>query len=151
VDGVDYNFLTPDTFEKRVEAGDFLEYATVHGNSYGTLKESVRSAMDAGKSVMMDIDVQGAEQVRETLKNLPVDDAMARGFVDIFIEPPSVEELRARLTGRGEDAADVIECRLKNAEHEMESAGLYKYTVINDDLDVAYSEIVDILEKEALS
>jgi guanylate kinase len=151
VDGVDYNFLTPDAFDERIKSGDFLEYATVHGNSYGTLKDTVRSAMDAGKSVMMDIDVQGAAQVREALRKLPVDDAMRRGFVDIFIEPPSVEELRSRLTGRGEDAPDVIEQRLKNAESEMASAGLYKYTVVNDDLDLAFSELSEILKKEAQS
>ncbi len=150
-DGVDYNFLTPEVFDDRVVAGDFLEYATVHGNSYGTLKETVRSAMAVGKSVMMDIDVQGACQVRDALKGLPADDAMMVGFVDIFIEPPSMEELRERLEGRGEDEAHVIEQRLTNAAQEMACVDAYKYNVVNDDLDKAYEEIVNIIEKETLS
>ncbi len=151
LDGVDYNFLSPADFASRVEAGDFLEYATVHGNSYGTLKETVRSAMAVGKSVMMDIDVQGACQVREALKELPDDDAMVVGFVDLFIEPPSMEELRERLEGRGEDEQDVIEKRLQNAAEEMSCADAYKYTVVNDNLDEACDEIVGIIEKEVLS
>lgn len=151
VDGVDYYFLTPDVFAERVDAGDFLEHATVHSNSYGTLKETVRSAMDSGKSVMMDIDVQGAEQVREALKKMRPEDAMVRGFVDIFIKPPSIAELRQRLEGRGEDEQHVIEKRLDNAAQEMDCADLYKYAVVNDELDDAYVEICDIIKREALS
>jgi len=151
VDGIDYYYLTPEVFDDRVEAGDFLEYATVHGNSYGTLMETVRSAMDAGKSVMMDIDVQGACQVRDALKVLAADDAMVVGFVDIFIEPPSMEELRARLEGRGEDEAHVIEQRLKNAAQEMACADAYKYNVVNDDLDDAFVAMIKIINDEALS
>ena len=147
-DGVAYYFLTPEVFEQRVQDGDFLEHATVHDNFYGTLKETVRSAMAGGKSVMMDIDVQGAAQVRGALAGLPDDDAMVQGFVDVFIQPPSLDVLRQRLEGRGEDAAEVIERRLNNAEQEMACADAYRYCVINDDLDAALAELRGILDRE---
>ncbi len=147
-DGVAYYFLTPEVFEQRVREGAFLEHATVHDNRYGTLKETVRSAMAAGKSVMMDIDVQGAAQVREALAGLPDDDAMVQGFVDVFIEPPSLEVLRQRLEGRGEDAPEVIERRLNNAAQEMACADAYRHRVINDDLDTALDELRGILDRE---
>jgi guanylate kinase len=147
-DGVAYNFLSTDLFEQRVRDGAFLEHAVVHDNRYGTLKETVREAMAAGKSVMMDIDVQGAQQVRETLAGLPGDDAMVQGFVDVFIQPPSIEVLRQRLEGRGEDAPEVIERRLKNAEREMACAAAYRHCVINDDLDTALAELRGILDRE---
>ena len=147
-DGVAYYFSTPEVFEQRVREGAFLEHATVHDNRYGTLKETVRSAMAAGKSVMMDIDVQGAAQVREALAGLPDDDAMVQGFVDVFIEPPSLEVLRQRLEGRGEDAPEVIERRLNNAAQEMACADAYRHRVINDDLDTALDELRGILDRE---
>ena len=147
-DGVAYYFLTPEVFEQRVREGAFLEHATVHDNRYGTLKETVRSAMAAGKSVMMDIDVQGAAQVREALAGLPDDDAMVQGFVDVFKEPPSLEVLRQRLEGRGEDAPEVIERRLNNAAQEMACADAYRHRVINDDLDTALDELRGILDRE---
>ena len=150
VDGVAYCFLSPESFETRVGEGAFLEHATVHGNRYGTLKETVRAAMARGKSVMMDIDVQGACQVRKALATLREDDAMVQGFVDVFIEPPSMAVLRTRLEGRGEDAADVIEQRLKNAAQEMACADAYRFTVVNDALAVALREIHDILDGEAM-
>jgi guanylate kinase len=149
VDGVAYCFLSAETFEQRVGDGEFLEHATVHDNCYGTLKETVRSAMAAGKSVMMDIDVQGARQVRQALAALAADDAMVKGFVDIFIKPPSMAVLRERLEGRGEDAAEVIERRLENAAQEMARADEYRYSVVNDELAVALAEIRDILNREA--
>ncbi len=150
-DGVAYHFLSPDQFEAYVSEGAFLEHATVHGNRYGTLKESVRSAMASGCSVLMDIDVQGAGQVRKALLHMPVDDVMVLGFVDIFIEPPSLGELRKRLEGRGEDRPDVIEERLKNAAEEMRAAPDYKYRVVNDDLNTALHEVREILKQEAVA
>ena len=143
-----YYFLTPELFEERVRAGAFLEHAIVHGNRYGTLKETIRSAMLSGKSVMLDIDVQGAQQVRETLSELPADDAMVLGFVDVFIRPPSMAVLEERLVGRGEDALQVIEQRLANAEREMACMDEYRYCIVNDDLNVAVKELRDILDKE---
>ena len=147
-DGVAYNFMSPEVFEQRVQDGAFLEHAVVHDNRYGTLKETVRAAMADGKSVMMDIDVQGAQQVRAALAELPDDDAMVQGFVDVFIQPPSARVLRQRLESRGEDAPEVIERRLKNAEQEMACAAAYRYCVVNDNLDAALAELRGILDRE---
>ncbi len=147
-DGVHYHFLSPDAFEQRVQAGAFLEHAQVHGNRYGTLVQTVREAMQQGKNLLMDIDVQGARQVRAALAALPSTDLMVRGFVDIFIHPPSLEELRRRLEGRGEDAAAVIERRLANAATELADAGLYRYQLVNDDLGRAQRELAAIIRKE---
>ena len=145
-DGVDYHFVSNADFD-RLEAEDaFLEHAVVHGNRYGTLLEPVRSAFKQGLSVLMDIDVAGAAQVRAKLATLPEDDPVREGFVDIFIMPPSIEELRRRLVSRGEDAADVIERRLNNAEGEMARAKEFKFKVVNDDLEVAYRELRSMLE-----
>jgi len=148
VDGVHYYFLTPEVFEQKVRAGAFLEHAHVHGNRYGTLKQTVREAMAGGRSLLMDIDVQGARQVRAALATLPTTDLMVRGFVDIFVKPPSLEELRRRLEGRGEDAAEVIERRLGNAAAELADAGLYRYQIVNDDLERAQCELAGIIAKE---
>ncbi len=148
VDGVHYHFLTPDAFEQNVREGAFLEHAQVHGNRYGTLKQTVREVMEQGRSLLMDIDVQGARQVRAALATLPTTDLMVQGFVDIFIHPPSLEELRRRLEGRGEDAAEVIERRLANAAAELADAGLYRYQVVNNDLARAYCELAGIIGKE---
>ena len=149
VDGKDYVFLDDDDFEAHVAGGEFLEHAEVHGHRYGTLRETVAGAMGCGKSVLMDIDVQGAAQIRESLAGAADDDILRRGFVDIFIAAPSAEELRRRLDVRGEDSAETIERRLKNAVTEMASAGSYMYRVVNDDLDVAFGELLDIVTKES--
>lgn len=148
-DGVAYDFLTLEAFEARVADGAFLEHATVHGNCYGTQAERVRSAMASGKSVMMDIDVQGARQVREALKTLPTDDAMVRGYVDVFILPPSLSILKSRLEGRGEDSDDVISVRLQNAEREIACSGEYRHQVVNDNLETALSELRAIINLES--
>jgi len=148
VDGRSYHFLPMDVFEKRVQAGEFLEHALVHGNRYGTLKETVRTAMQQGRSILMDIDVQGARQVRDALAGLPPNDLMARGFVDIFVHAPSMEVLRARLEKRAEDAAEVIERRMRNAIRETAEAGAYRYQMVNDDLGRAFDELRGIIEKE---
>jgi guanylate kinase len=148
VDAVHYHFLTSEAFEQKVQAGAFLEHARVHGNRYGTLMQTVRGVMQQGKSILMDIDVQGARQVRAALATLPPADLMVQGFVDIFIHPPSLEELRRRLEGRGEDAAQVIEQRLANAAAEIADAGLYRYQLVNDDLGRAQRELADIIRKE---
>ena len=111
-DGVSYHFMSRDEFEKRIGKGDFLEHAEVHGNLYGTLRETVESALSEGKSVILDIDVQGAEQIRG---GLGVNDLISQSFIDIFIAPPSLEVFRKRREDRGEDSPDVIEVRMKNA------------------------------------
>jgi guanylate kinase len=145
-DGEDYHFLKADNFARRVAAGEFLEHATVHGFSYGTLKEPVVSAMAEGHCVLMDIDVAGAAQVRDHVATLPADDPMRAGFVDIFIRPPSLEALQERLEERGEDDTPTIRRRLKNAAGEMARADEFRYHVLNDDLEIAYRELCGIVE-----
>ncbi len=147
-DGVDYYFLTEAEFERRVAAGEFLEHAVVHDYRYGTLKGTVSDALARGDSVLMDIDVQGAEQIRAYVGAVSDDDPLKRAFVDIFIEPPSMAVLRQRLQGRKEDAPDVIETRLRNAEIEMRQRDRYKHRVVNDDLDQAFRELDDVIREE---
>ena len=144
-DGIDYFFLSREEFARRVREGMLLEHATVHGNLYGTPADPVREAFAEGQSVLMDIDVAGAAQVREAVARLPEGDPLREGFVDVFIEPPDMEELRRRLVGRGEDAPETIELRLRNAEGEMARAGEFAYRVVNDDLDMAYRRLRDII------
>jgi len=148
VDGRDYVFLTDAQFEAYVRRGRFLEHAVVHGHRYGTLADTVRDAMHAGRHVLLDIDVQGAGQIREKLDGLPEDDLLKAGFVDIFIAPPSMEDLRRRLESRGEDAPETIERRLANAEKEMARAGEYRYRIVNDKLEDAYRRLREIVRHE---
>lgn len=145
-DGVDYHFVAREKFEHLVSENAFLEHAEVHGNCYGTLAEPIRDALKQGLSVLLDIDVAGASQVRKTLAALPEADPLHDGLVDIFISPPSLEELRRRLEGRGEDSAEVIERRLKNAAGEMERKGEFQFHLVNDDLEIAYKELRAVLE-----
>lgn len=147
-DGVDYHFLAKADFERLVSERAFLEHAKVHGNYYGTLAEPVRTAICDNLSVLLDIDVAGAAQVRGFLKSLPQDDPLRTGIVDIFVSPPSLGELRRRLESRGEDAPDVIARRIENAVGEMARRFEFKYHVVNDDLRVAYRELCAILEHE---
>ncbi len=144
-DGIDYFFLSEEEFGRRVREGLLLEHATVHGNLYGTPADPVREAFAEGQSVLMDIDVAGAAQVREAVAKLPPGDPLREGFVDIFVEPPDLEELRRRLEGRGEDAPETIALRLRNAQGEMERAGEFAYRVVNDELEMAYRRLRDIL------
>jgi guanylate kinase len=147
-DGVDYFFLTHEQFDARVAKGDFLEYATVHGNSYGTLKETLTQALGSGRDVLLDIDVQGAALIRAVLAKMNPGDALADAFLDVFITPPSMEELRRRLCGRGTDAAEAIEKRLAKARHEMDQQIHYAHVVVNDDLDQAYAELRRIFSQK---
>ncbi len=149
VDGRNYCFLSEDEFVSRVEAGAFLEHAIVHGHRYGTLRETVESAMANGQSILMDIDVQGAAQIRHALAGAGPDDPIAGRWVDIFISPPSLDALRERLERRGEDRPEVIEERLKNADVEMARADEYRYSVVNDDLNAAFERLREIVMREA--
>jgi len=146
-DGTDYTFLTKDEFEQQVREGQFLEHATVHGYRYGTLRETVLHALAEGRSVLMDIDVQGAEQIRACVKS-GAGDLLDKAFVDIFITPPSIDALRERLEMRGEDTPEVIEKRLENAQREMAQADKYMRVIVNDELDRAYAELRGIVAKE---
>ena len=138
VDGKDYFFIDPQRFQEMVERDELLEHAQYVAHSYGTPRAFVEQKLNEGLNVILDIEVQGARQVREKMQNA----------VLIFIIPPSLEELRRRLVNRGTDAADVIEARLQRAAEELKEADLYDYLIINDDLDTAAREFTSILTAE---
>ncbi len=148
VDGRDYFFLTKEEFDRRIKNGEFIEHAVVHGNKYGTLRKAVCDALEKGKSVLMDIDVQGADQIRKYVTSAPGDDLLKNAFLDIFIAPPSLAALRERLERRGEDSSETIERRMRNAEGEMACKSAYRYVVVNDDLNRAESELKNIIIAE---
>lgn len=148
VDGEDYHFLDEATFVQRIEEGAFLEHALVHGHHYGTLKATVSDAMEQGQDVLMDIDVQGAELIRNYIQNVPADDVLNGSFIDVFILPPSIDALNERLQGRGQDRADVIQTRLANAGGEIAHWQDYRYRMVNDDLDESYDVLRAILIAE---
>jgi guanylate kinase len=138
-DGVDYHFLTADEFAARADAGEFLEHATFSGNRYGTLRSEIERVLSAGDSVVLEIEVQGARQVRA---------AMGDEAVLIFVAPPSPEILRERLAGRGTDSEDAIERRLETAKQELEAQQEFKHVVVNDDVDRAVAELEEIVGSE---
>jgi guanylate kinase len=145
-DGLDYHFLAKERFEQLIREDAFLEYANVHGNYYGTLKSPIVEVLAEGNSMILDIDVQGAAKVRDYVRSLPNTDPLKIGYVDIFINPPSLEELRDRLERRGTDAQAVIEKRMQNAEGEMARAGEYMFQVTNDDLAICYKRLCDLID-----
>lgn len=131
-DGTDYFFLTQAEFKKRIKAGHFAEWAEVHGNFYGTSREVVDKTFAQGCSVLLDIDVQGAKQLRAAYPS--------QAFL-VFISPPSLQELEFRLRARGTDSDDSIRRRLDNAQKEIDEARLFDYTLVNDRLERAYEEL----------
>ena len=137
VDGVDYFFFSPKEFEELLSKGAFYEHATVHGNSYGTLVEYTDELTQAGYDVILDIDVNGAMQVR----------AKNPKAVLIFIMPPSFEELERRLEGRHTENAASLELRLKNAKEEASHRFEYDYIIVNERLDEAYTQLKNIILK----
>lgn len=139
-DGVDYHFLTPVAFERSVQQGEFAEWAEVHGKRYGTLKSEVEKVMAAGKHVMLDIDVQGARQLRQRFLQ----------SVTIFVVPPSVEALVARLIGRKTESDETLSLRLRNAALELAEAEQYQHVVVNDNLDHAVAQVSAIIDEETL-
>ena len=145
VDGRDYFFLSRETFAEKVAAGDFLEHATVHGNSYGTLKSEVLQFIQRGIDVVMDIDVQGAAKVRAC-----PDPEIRRSLIDLFVMPPTDEELAARLTGRMTDSPEVIALRLKNAIEEMSHWHRYQYRLISATREEDYIRFKALLIAERL-
>ena len=134
-DGVDYNFVTQEQFTADIEQDLFLEWAVVHGNYYGTSKKQIQTMTENGLDVILDIDVQGSQNLMK--KNID--------GIYIFIAPPSIDELRKRLIGRGTDSEEVIATRLKNAEKEMECMDKYPNIVFNDDLEEAYNKLEEII------
>jgi guanylate kinase len=139
VDGRDYFFLTPEEFRRRLEAGDFLEHASYSGNYYGTLKEEVERRLGEGGSVVLEIEVQGARQVRDELG----DDSVL-----IFIAPPDEQVLRERLEGRGTDSPEDIEQRLRTAEVELGARSEFPLEVVNDEVQKAASELEGLVREQ---
>ena len=136
-DGVEYFFLTPDEFRRRIEAGEFLEYEEVYKDRfYGTLKSQVEKQLQEGENVIFDVDVVGGCNI----KHFYGDRALS-----VFIQPPSIEELRKRLEGRGTDAQDVIESRLAKAAYELTFAPKFDRVIINDDLEKAKAEALRVI------
>ena len=131
VDGRDYRFMSTDEFRELAKTGEFIEYAEVHGNMYGTLRGPMEAALAAGRVYLVEIDVQGANQLKQ--QGIPA--------IYTFIAPPNFEVLRERLVGRGTDAPDVIERRLKKAHDEYEERVKYDHVVINEDLDQTMLEV----------
>jgi guanylate kinase len=134
-DGIDYHFMTPEQFEAHVQAGDFLEYADYSQNRYGTLRDEVDGRLRSGIPVVLEIELQGARQVRRAMP-----DAVA-----VFIAPPSKEALRTRLVGRGTDSSEQVQARLETAEQELRAADEFSHVVVNDRLEEATGELVGIV------
>ena len=134
-EGIDYYFVTKEEFEEGIARGDFLEYATVHGNYYGTSLLPVKKALDEGKLVIFDIDVQGHRLVREAMGNI---------VVSAFITPPTLHELKKRLQLRCSDLPEVIEKRIQNAEEEIKAINEYDFVIINDTIEDAKNAFIAI-------
>ena len=138
VDGRDYHFLGPEEFDRRAEGGEFLEFATYSGNRYGTLRSEIERRLGAGRSVVLEIEVQGARQVRAAMPE----------SVQIFIAPPEPATLRQRLRDRGQDSEEAIDERLAVAAQELAAQDEFAYRVVNDELDRATAELEDIVGRE---
>jgi guanylate kinase len=134
-DGVDYHYMTPAEFERSVAAGDFLEHATYSDNRYGTLRSEIERRLAQGHPVVLEIELQGARQVRETMPEA----------VAVFIAPPSREALRARLIGRGTDTPAQVDARMRTAEGELEAQSEFPHVVVNDRLERATEELARIV------
>ncbi len=140
VDGKDYFFLTEADFVARIERGEFFEHANVHGRRYGTLKSYVTDNLQRGVDVIMDIDVQGAAQVRAC-----DDELVQRCLTQVFVLPPSLDELNQRLSGRGTESAESVELRLKNAADEIEHWPQYDYALVSGSREADYARFKSIL------
>lgn len=138
VDGVDYFFKTREEFERLIEQGGLLEHAEFVGNYYGTPLAYVNETLDAGRDVFLEIEVQGAQQIREKAPNA----------LFIFLAPPSLSELKSRLVGRGTESVDIIAKRIATAEEELEMMSLYDYVVENDQIEHACDKINAIIKAE---
>ncbi|HTA05663.1 MAG TPA: guanylate kinase [Solirubrobacteraceae bacterium] len=137
-DGVDYHFLTREEFDRRVAEGDFVEHADYAGRSYGTLRSELERRVDAGTPVVLEIEVQGARQVRAAMPEA----------VQVFIAPPSLDALRTRLIGRGTDDAEEVERRLQVAEEELAAQPEFAHVVVNDRLEDALAQLAAVVADE---
>lgn len=140
VEGVDYHFVSLGEFQRMQRAGEFLEWAQVHGNFYGTSKKKLEEVLSCGKNVFLDLDVQGADVLRGSWSG-------PQEVVAIFIAPPSERELEKRLRFRGTEGTEVIELRLSNARAELSRKDDYDYCVLNEDLDLAVDRIQEIVDR----
>ncbi len=137
--GVEYYFLTPEEFRSRIANGDFLEYEEVYADKYyGTLKSEVNRILAEGDNVIFDVDVVGGCNIKKFY---------GERALSIFIQPPSVEELRRRLESRGTDSQEVIESRVRKAEYELSFAGRFDKIIVNDRLEIAEREALDVIRK----
>ncbi len=141
VDGVHYHFLDDAEFDRRAIEGDFVEHAEYSGRRYGTLRDELQQRVDQGTPVLLEIEVQGARQVRATMPEA----------LQVFIAPPSLAALRARLVGRGTDAPEEVEARLRTAEQELAAQHEFTRVVVNDRLEDAVEELVEIVRDPAAS
>jgi guanylate kinase len=148
VDGKSYYFMKTEEFERKLGDGEFFETAIVHGYRYGSPKSPMIHALQSGKDVLMNLDVQGASAIRDYVHNAPPGDPLHRELIDIFVVPPSLEILKNRLTRRGKDTPQTIDRRLKQAEEEISQWRKYKYVVVNDDLAEAYDNMRAIILAE---
>ncbi|MBR4517650.1 MAG: guanylate kinase [Victivallales bacterium] len=142
VDGKDYHFYTKERFEQEIAASSFLEWAEVHGNYYGTLRLPVQETIQSGGLMILDIDVQGARQIRTAIAG----SAIEPSFVTVFVAPPSMTELERRLRGRGTETEESIQKRLKNARTELAALDEYQFCVVNDKLEQAASDFLSIVQ-----
>jgi guanylate kinase len=145
IDGKDYHFLSTDEFRAKLAADEFLEYAEVHGNLYGSLESDVVSFLKSGTDVVMDIDVQGAKQIRNFIAP-----EIQRAVVDLFVLPPSEEILYQRLSGRGTDSAETISLRMTNALKEMRHWRSYQYALVSSTIEQDYKQGLALLDTERL-
>jgi len=141
VDGQDYYFVSSDEFDRMVAESAFYEWAHVFGNRYGTPKSHIRTGLKQGQDYLFDIDWQGTQQLYQQ---------DAQDVVRVFLLPPSIDELRRRLTGRGTDAPEVIAARMERARAEISHWDGYDYVVINDDIDACFAKVRGILDSERL-
>ncbi len=148
IDGKSYYFMKPEEFERKLKEGEFFETAIVHGYRYGSPKTPAIKALQAGKDVLMNLDVQGAATIRDCVNKAPPGDPLHRELIDIFVVPPSLEILKNRLVKRGKDTDDTIARRLKQAEEEISHWQEYKYAVVNDSLAEAYDNMRAIILAE---
>ena len=143
VNGKDYFFLSPEEFESKVQNNEFLEYAGVFAHRYGTLKSEVVSRLKRGADVILDIDVQGAKQIRQAAA---ADPEIARAAQFIMIVPPDMATLEARLSGRNSETPESLKLRLAGAQEELSNFRVYDYLVVNDDLETAGKELIMLLK-----
>jgi len=146
-DGKDYYFLDAGTFLKRVQAGHFLEHATVYGNSYGTLRGEVLDKLRSGKDVLLNIDVQGAASVRASVEG---DEDLKRAFISVFLTPPSAEILEARLKKRGQDSAASIQKRLSVARQEVAQWRHFDYLIISTSIEEDLRRMLAVVDAEKM-